>query len=50
MIEVKALKDSGEIFTDNGPVLLKKNNYYFLKRSDVEPLVKQNLAEQVVKR
>lgn len=47
MIEVRVLKDCGEIVTDSGPVNLQQNTYHYLKRSDVEHLIQQNYVEEI---
>ena len=44
-IEVRVLKDYGEITTDSGTVNLQKNTVHFLRRSDVELLIRQGVLE-----
>ena len=46
MIEVRVLKDCGEIYTEQGPVTLEVNSTHYLRRSDVEPLIRQGFLEQ----
>ena len=46
-IEVRVKEDCGEIFTDTGVVSLKKNTTHFLRRSDVEHLIRQDVLEQI---
>ena len=46
-IEVRVLKDCGEIFTENGPVNLEINSTHFLRRVDVESLIRQGMLVQV---
>ena len=47
MIEVRVLKDCGEILTESGPVVLQKNTYHYLRRTDIEHLIRQNFVEHV---
>lgn len=46
-IEVRVLADCGSVETDAGPVTLKPGTAHFLKRADVEPLIRQGLLEHV---
>lgn len=46
-IEVRVLADCGSVVTDSGPVTLKPGTAHFLKRADVEPLIRQGLLEHV---
>ena len=46
-IEVRVLVDCGEIWTDSGPVHLDANTTHFLRRSDVEHLIRQGKLEQL---
>lgn len=46
-IEVRVLQDYGEILTDSGTVNLEKNTTHFLRRSDVEHLICQNVLKQI---
>eukprot|EP00126_Sphaerothecum_destruens_P010192 Sdes_comp20685_c0_seq2m16216 len=46
-IEVRCTVDFGEIQTENGIVNLTKNSQHFLRRSDVESLVKQGILQHV---
>lgn len=45
-IEVEVLEDCGEIMTSAGPVKLEARSRHYLKRSDVEPLIRQGLLRQ----
>ena len=48
LIEVRALKDAGELLLQSGArVLLEKNSTHFLRRTDVEHLIRQNYLEQL---
>jgi len=48
-IEVRALKDEGEVLLLSGArVFLAKNTIHYLRRSDVEHLIRQNVLEQVI--
>ena len=40
-IEVRVEKDCGEIFTDSGAVTLERGTTHYLRRSDVEHLIRQ---------
>lgn len=46
-VEVRVLADCGSVVTDSGPVTLKPGTAHFLKRADVEPLIRQGLLEHV---
>jgi GINS complex subunit 1 len=46
-IEVRALIDCGEIFTDSGLVRLEKGTRHHLRRSDVDHLVRQGKLEHL---
>lgn len=46
-IEVRVLADCGSVVTDSGPVTLKPGTAHFLKRMDVEPLIRRGLLEHV---
>jgi GINS complex subunit 1 len=46
-IEVRVLADCGSVVTDSGLVTLKPGTAHFLKRADVEPLIRQGLLEHV---
>uniref|UniRef100_A0A7S1C9Q6 GINS subunit domain-containing protein n=1 Tax=Bicosoecida sp. CB-2014 TaxID=1486930 RepID=A0A7S1C9Q6_9STRA len=46
LVEVQVLKDCGEIWTDSGPVTLDKHSRHFLRRSDVEHLIRQGMVRQ----
>lgn len=47
-IQVRVLKDWGSILTENGEIQLKKNTLHFLRRRDVEKLVRHGVVEHVV--
>ena len=40
-IEVRCVKDCGIVMTENGELALTENSFHFVKRADVEHLVKQ---------
>jgi GINS complex subunit 1 len=46
-IEVRALIDCGEIFTDSGLVRLEKGTRHHLRRSDVDHLIRQGKLEHL---
>lgn len=46
-IEVRVIQDCGEIMTENGPVKLDAGSTHFLKRTDVEHLIRQGQVEHV---
>lgn len=46
-IEVRVLRDCGEVMTENGLVHLEANSTHFLRRADVEQLIRQGLLEQI---
>lgn len=46
-IEVRVLADCGEVMTDQGPVNLEKGTNHFLRRADVEGLIRQGLLQHV---
>lgn len=46
-IEVRVIADCGAVMTEFGPVTLKPGTAHFLRRSDVEPLIRQGLLEHV---
>jgi GINS complex subunit 1 len=47
-IEVRCLKDYGEMETEDGTVIvLKKNTQHFLPRAQCEPLIRQGILEHV---
>ena len=46
-VEVRVLKSCGEIVTENGPVVLDVGSTHFLKRSDVEHLIRQGVVQQL---
>ena len=46
-IEIRVKEDCGEIFTDTGLVRLSKNSTHYLRRSDVEHLIRRDCLEQI---
>jgi GINS complex subunit 1 len=46
-VEVRALRDFGEISTDTGTITLEKNSVHYLRRSDVELLIRQGVLEEI---
>lgn len=47
-VEVRVLQDCGSVLTDSGPVALKKGTAHFVKRSDVEHLIRQGALQHIV--
>lgn len=47
-IEVRVERDCGSVLTDSGPVTLKKGTAHFLKRTDVEHLIRQGALSHIV--
>lgn len=47
-IQVRVLKDFGQITTLEGTINLQKGTTHFLKRSDVESLVRQGVVEHIL--
>lgn len=48
LIEVRVLEDCGKVMTDSGPVNLEKGTILFLRRSQVEPFVREGKVEHVL--
>ncbi|KAJ1653820.1 DNA replication protein psf1 [Dispira simplex] len=46
-IEVRVLKDCGEIQLEKGSLLLTRNSQHHVKRSDVEQLISQGLLQHI---
>ncbi|KAG4108217.1 PSF1 domain-containing protein [Neocallimastix lanati (nom. inval.)] len=46
-IEVRVLKDCGEIYTENGLVTLSKNSQHYLRRTDVEHLINEGYLKHI---
>lgn len=46
-VEVRVLRDCGEIMTESGIVNLEANSTHFLRRVDVEQFIRQGLLEQI---
>ncbi|KAK1905313.1 DNA replication complex GINS protein PSF1 [Dissostichus eleginoides] len=47
-IQVRCLKDHGELEIDDGTVILKKNSQHFLPRWKCEQLIRQGVLEHVM--
>lgn len=47
-VEVRVLSDCGSVLTDSGPVALKPGTAHFLKRADVEHLIRQGALQHIV--
>lgn len=47
-VEVRVRRDCGSILTDSGTVALRVGTAHFLKRSDVEHLIRQGALEHIV--
>ena len=47
-IEVRVLRDCGSVLTDSGSVALRPGTAHFLKRSDVEHLIRQGALEHIL--
>lgn len=47
-LEVHVLRDYGEIMTPTGSVKLTKGDRLFLRRSDVEHLIRQGIVEETI--
>lgn len=46
-IGIRALVDAGEVLTESGPIKLVKGGTHFVRRTDVEDLVRQGLVEHI---
>jgi len=46
-IEIRVLKDCGEIYTENGLVTLSKNSQHYLRRTDVEHLINEGYLKHI---
>ncbi|EEY57519.1 DNA replication complex GINS protein PSF1 [Phytophthora infestans T30-4] len=46
-VEVRVLRDCGEVMTESGLVNLEAHSQHFLRRVDVEQLIRQGLLEQI---
>lgn len=49
-LEVRVLRDCGEISTFSGTVVLKKGEYLLMRRTDAEPLIRQGMCEETGRR
>ncbi len=47
-IEVRVLRDCGSVMTNNGSIALKQGTAHFVKRSDVEHLIRQGALEHII--
>eukprot|EP01035_Chromulina_nebulosa_P037766 gene37766-50980_t len=47
LIEIRVLKSCGELMTEGGPIRLDVGSTHFLRRVDVEQLVRQGIVEHV---
>jgi GINS complex subunit 1 len=47
-IQVRCLKEHGEIFTENGSIKLEKGTQHFVRRSDVELLIRQGVLQHIL--
>lgn len=46
-MEIRVLRDCGEVVTDTGVVNLELNTTHYLRRADVDHLIRQGLLEQI---
>lgn len=46
-IEIRVVTDCGEIMTESGPITLDAGTMHYVKRSDVETLIRQGLVEHI---
>ena len=46
-VQVRVLRDCGDIYTDDGTVSLKAQTTHHLRRLDAEPLIRKGLVEHV---
>ena len=46
-VEVRVMRDCGEVMFESGPVLLNEGTTHSLPRTEVEPLVRQGYLEQI---
>jgi GINS complex subunit 1 len=47
LIQVRVLENFGEVMTENGPIVLVKGASHFIRRTDVEHLIRQGILEHV---
>lgn len=47
VVEVRALQDHGEVSTEFGSLHVVKDSTHFMRRADAEPLIRQNVLEQL---
>ena len=48
LITVRCLTDLGELVTESGTLQLDKGSQHFVRRSDVEGLIRQGQLEHIV--
>ncbi len=48
LITVRCLVDLGELVTETGTLLLAKGSQHYVRRSDVEALIRQGHLEHIV--
>lgn len=48
LIEVRVLQDCGKVMTDSGPVSLDKGTIHYLRRNQVEGLIREGRVEHIV--
>jgi GINS complex subunit 1 len=48
LIEVRVIKDCGDVFVDSGVVTLRKNTTHLMRASEAEPLIRQGHVEHVL--
>ncbi|KAI9920960.1 hypothetical protein PsorP6_001730 [Peronosclerospora sorghi] len=46
-IEVRVLRDCGDVMTESGVINLEAHSQHFLRRVDVEQFIRQGLLEQI---
>ncbi len=47
LINVRVVENYGEVMTENGPIVLVKGATHYIRRSDVEQLIRQGILEHV---
>ena len=47
LIQVRVLENFGEVMTENGPIVMVKGATHFIRRTDVEHLIRQGILEHV---
>jgi len=46
-VEIRVLKDCGEIVTDSGTMILNEGTTHHVRRTDVEQLIRNGVVEQL---